>query len=87
MKIMSIKCNKWIMFSGAVEDHIENYVVPQYGDEPDDIAAGYSAEDCIKQVQKYAARFGRNSRSGQQKLDLYKMAHYLQMAANKLDSE
>lgn len=70
----------WRQFSDAVENHIETYTVPQYGDKGDDLASEYSAEDCLQQVKKYIARFGSNSREGQEQLDLFKMAHYIQMA-------
>jgi len=74
----------WKAFSDKVLNHIEIYTVPQYGDKGDDIATEYSSADCIKQVKKYAARFGTNSRPGQEELDLLKMAHYIQMAAEAL---
>lgn len=77
----------WLGFSVHVRDHIEGYVVPQYGDKGDDPASDYSVDDCIKQVQKYAARYGKNARPGQEKLDLMKMAHYIQMAYTQLERE
>lgn len=47
----------WNEFATKVADHIENYTVPQYGDAPNDNVESWSAQDCIAQVQKYAARY------------------------------
>lgn len=58
----------WNEFATKVADHIENYTVPQYGDAPNDNVESWSAQDCIAQVQKYAARFGNNQRTGQEEL-------------------
>lgn len=74
----------WNEFATKVADHIENYTVPQYGDAPNDNVESWSAQDCIAQVQKYAARFGTNQRAGQEELDLMKIAHYAQLAHDKL---
>lgn len=84
---MSKRGKNWVRFSNVVLDHIETYTVPQYGDEGSDLASTYSAEDCVKQAQKYIARFGKNSRPGQEKLDLIKAAHYLQMAHDLMEGE
>ena len=84
---MSKRAEDWKKFSAEVESHIENYTVPQYGDKGDDIASEYTSEHCINQVKKYAARFGKNSRPGQERLDLLKMAHYVQMAFEALGVE
>ena len=75
----------WDKFQLQVLNHIETYTVPQYGDKGEDIASEYSTEYCLSQVKKYMARFGSNSRQGQEKLDLLKMAHYIQMAFEGLE--
>jgi hypothetical protein len=77
----------WNEFATKVADHIENYTVPQYGDAPNDNVESWSAQDCIAQVQKYAARFGTNQRAGQEELDLMKVAHYAQLAHDKLNKK
>ena len=74
----------WNEFAAKVADHIENYTVPQYGDAPDDNVEAWSAQDCIAQIQKYAARFGNNQHTGQEELDLMKIAHYTQLAMGKM---
>lgn len=71
---------KWMRFAEKVLLHIETYTVPQYGDESEDIASGYTVQHCMQAVKKYLARTGRNAREGQELLDLMKMAHYVQMA-------
>ncbi|AEX56077.1 hypothetical protein KL1_00029 [Burkholderia phage vB_BceS_KL1] len=86
-RTLSVRGNDWQAFSAEVLAHIETYTVPQYGDKGEDIASDYSAQDCINGAKKYLARFGRNSRPGQDKLDLLKAAHYLQMAAMNLDEQ
>lgn len=77
----------WNEFAAKVADHIENYTVPQYGDAPNDNVESWSSQDCIAQIQKYAARFGANQRAGQEELDLMKIAHYAQLAMCKLHRE
>jgi hypothetical protein len=62
-----------------VSSHIEDYTVPQYGDKNNDQASDYEPEEFILQIKRYIARFGKNSRPGQDELDLLKIAHYAQM--------
>lgn len=81
---MSKRAEDWNSFAKEVETHIQEYTVPQYGDKGEDIASEYSAEHCVAQIKKYAARFGKNSRPGQDALDLKKIAHYAQMAHEAL---
>ena len=40
----------WIKFSTDVGRHINEYVVPQYGDEPDDLVSGYTVEECATRL-------------------------------------
>ena len=82
---MSKRGNNWMRFAEQVKKHIDTYTVPQYGDEGADLASSYTAADCVKQANKYLARFGKNSREGQERLDLKKAAHYLQMAHDLLE--
>lgn len=71
----SKRAEEWIRFSNEVLAHIENYTVPQYGDYPDDQMTEWTIPECFKAVTKRVARYGRNSREGQQNLDFKKMAH------------
>lgn len=81
------RTNQWNTFAAKVADHITNYTVPQYGDAPNDNVESWSAQDCLTQIKKYAARFGTNQRAGQEELDLMKIAHYAQLAHDKLKQE
>ncbi len=84
---LSKRGQEWLNFSEDVLTHAELYTIPQYGDMPSDQASKWSAQDCVTAILKYGARFGSNSREGQDKLDLMKIAHYACIAANKLGSE
>lgn len=81
---LSDRGQEWLCFSDSVLTHVENYTVPQYGDKGSDNVTEYTPEECILQSKKYAARFGRNQRDGQQLLDLIKSAHYNCLAWTKL---
>lgn len=83
---MSIRGTRFKDFAKEVELHIEAYTIPQYGDAPDDQIEAWSVEDCLKAVSKRIARYGRNSRPGQQKLDFLKMAHEIQIACEKWEA-
>ena len=76
----SLKSKDWERFNNDVNYHISTYVIPQYGDKGEDIASEYTVDDCIRNMKKYLARAGRNSRPDQDQLDLVKIAHYAQMA-------
>lgn len=81
---LSNRGQEWHYFANTVGNHIETYTVPQYGDAPDDQIAEWTPEQCAKQIAKYAARFGRNSRDEQDLLDMVKIAHYACLAYNKM---
>lgn len=84
-KNYSKRAFEWNNFSNVVLNHIENYTVPQYGDKGEDQCTEFSESDFITQMKKYLNRYGKNSREGQEKLDLLKIAHYACMLYNKLD--
>ena len=81
---MSKAADQWDKFADAVHIHVNDYVVPQYGDIDDELAKDWSAADCIKQAQTYAARFGKSNRIGEEELDLIKAAHWMQKAWQKV---
>ena len=68
--------DEWIEFSKKVLNHINDYTVPQYNDFPLDEITKFTPEECMSQIQRYVARFGKNARVGQDELDLIKIAHY-----------
>lgn len=84
---MSIRSHDWEAFSLDVHDHINEYTIPQYGDKGEDIASEYSVDDCFRNMKRYLARQGKNSRPGQESLDLIKIAHYAQMAYTLLGEQ
>ena len=80
----SQRAKDWVVFANRVTHHIDGYTVPQYGDAHNDQVAEWTAEHCVNQLSKYASRFGSNARGGQDLLDLLKIAHYAQLAYDKL---
>lgn len=76
---LSKRGDDWANFSAAVITHIEDYTVPQYGDKGVDQCTEFTITDFQTQIKKYANRMGKNSRPGQDKLDLLKICHYCQM--------
>lgn len=83
---MSERAKDWDHFSDVVRTHIDCYTVPQYGDKGEDILTDVTPQYCADQIKKYASRHGRNSRPGQDRLDLLKIAHYAQVAYEKLSA-
>jgi len=81
--VMSERERQWIEFSERVLKHLREYTVPQYGDVGEDEITNYTVKDCVKQVEKYAKRYGSQSREGQQELDFIKIAHYAQCSWDK----
>jgi len=83
----SLRSTEWLDFSSEVFTHIETYTVPQYGDKGSDQCSEFSESDFITQMKKYLNRYGKNSREGQQKLDLLKVADYACMLHTKLTED
>jgi hypothetical protein len=81
---MSKRGDDWIKFSMRVLRHIEDYTIPQYGDKGSDNLDKYTPDDCIKQVEKYLSRRGKNQRDGNDEMDILKAAHYLQVYWDKM---
>lgn len=84
---LSVRGSEWSRFADQVLEHIEMYTVPQYGDKPDDNVEEWDSYDCMKQVSKYLKRLKTGQRPGERKRDLLKIAHYTQMAHDKLNVE
>lgn len=84
----SIRGINWDLFAATVKTHITEYTVPQYGDYPNDQVTPWTAEDCVKAIRKYAARFGTGQRGQKDALmDMIKIAHYASMAYEKMENE
>jgi hypothetical protein len=75
---------EWNEFADKVLTHIDTYTVPQYGDKGEDNVTKWTTKDCVLAIKKYLARFGRNSRKGQETMDMLKIAHYACLIYNKL---
>ena len=83
----SNKSQQWQGFSEQVDDHIENYVVPQYGDYPDDMAENFTTADIKAQLQRYVGRIGSNARGPvEAHRDCLKIAHYACLLRSKIGS-
>lgn len=81
----SMRRMMWDVFGGIVAMHIDSYTVNQYGDFPNDQLANWTPDQCVKQIQKYAARYDTNARGEDERLlDLLKIAHYASVAFLKL---
>jgi hypothetical protein len=86
--MQSKRGNEWIEFAAKVLYHIENYTVPQYGDDPNDRFAEMSADEVMVDLKKYLARLGRNQRGEVEQLrDLLKIAHVACVVEAKMRSE
>lgn len=84
LKVSTARGAEFLKFASKVLAHVEHYTVPQYGDAPDDPISEWTAEDCVRAIQKRTNRFKRQAREGQDKLDLLKIAHEACVAYNKL---
>ena len=84
---VSKRALEWTIFENIVKRHINEYTLPQYGDKGDDQCSEFTEADFITQIKKYANRMGRNSREGQDQLDLLKIAHYCAMLWTKREED
>jgi len=82
---LTLKGDQWIDFSADTLAHIEEYVVPQYGDFPDEMIEGFSVDDIRKQIDRYLKRVGKNSRGQREdERDCLKIAHYACFLHNRI---
>lgn len=72
----SLKAKMVLDFTQILLDHI-NYTVSQYEDADKDIISTWTPEKVITNIERYLKRFDKNSRPGQEKLDIIKMVDYL----------
>lgn len=71
---------EFVKFAYHTLKHVEGYTVPQYGDKGDDNATGYTGNDYVVQIRKYANRLESGQRGDEEKeRDLFKLAHYAAM--------
>jgi len=85
------KAEQWRYFSKLVEEHIESYVVGQYGDFPDKTIAKFTPEKIQAKLESYVDRIGKGQRGAKdQQRDCLKIAHfacYLYMLAKYGDAQ
>ena len=82
------KEREFAKFALEVIEHIKDYVIPQYGDYPDAMIAGFSVADIKAQLVRYAGRIGSNARGEREaERDCMKMAHYACLLLMKLRQE
>ena len=80
----------WERFHRQVKRHIVSYTIPQYENEDaqQDQVGAWTAGDCIRAIQRYVTRSGKGQRGPKEELrDLLKIAHYAQLAYEKLKDE
>jgi len=69
----------WREFADAVEAHIRDYTIPQYGDYPHDQMSTFTDEDITTSIQRYENRRGKGARGiAEEMRDCLKIAHYCQ---------
>ena len=84
----SKKAGQWVSFSSEVFTHIEEYVIPQYGDFGNDQATGFTSKDIKENLQRYVSRIGVNKRGKVEAIrDAIKIAHYACLLKDKLEQE
>jgi hypothetical protein len=73
----SKRAKSFLSFASHVADYIDDYTVPKYGDSGKDLCSGYTFEQCMREIAKYAAR---NISKHGKRHDIEKIVHYAQMA-------
>ena len=75
---MFSKIDQWRQFSSVVEEHISEYVKPQYGDFPDKTIKKFTPEKIQGKLEAYVDRIGKSSRGPEDALrDCFKVAHFM----------
>lgn len=75
---ITTKLKQWRAFSKEVENHILNYVKPQYGDFPDKTIAKFTPEKIQGKLEAYVDRIGKSSRGLIDEIrDCLKVAHFM----------
>jgi len=84
------KKDLWQAFSAQVEKHIDEYVLPQYGDFPDEHINELTIEAIKGKLSSYVRRIGtvdkhRGEFGAVQ--DMYKIAHFCSFVWQKLNAK
>ena len=83
------RLKQWMDFELQVHRHINTYTREQYAN-PDgqEQVETFTSSDCWKNMERYFNRRNANTRGNKEKLrDLIKVAHYAQLAYDKLKAE
>jgi hypothetical protein len=80
---------QWSKFNHQMNSHIIDYTLEQYGNpEGDEQVDSFTVDDCWQNIQRYYNRRNASVRGNREKLrDLIKVAHYAQLAYDKLKVE
>lgn len=83
------RLKQWIDFERQMHLHIQTYTREQYGNpEGQEQVDGFTVADCWTNMERYFNRRRANTRGNVEKLrDLIKLAHYAQLAYDKLKVE
>lgn len=83
------RLSQWKHFNEQMERHIEQYTKPQYGSsEGTEQVDSFTVADCWREMQRYYNRRNVAVRGSKEQLrDLIKVAHYAQLAYDKLVEE
>ena len=74
-----ITLEQWREFASAVEAHIRDYTIPQYGDYPHEQMSTFTDEDIKTSIARYENRRGKGARGIEEEMrDCLKIAHYCQ---------
>lgn len=83
--VSSEKIREWRRFSEAVEQHIRDYTIPQYGDGPDAMIESQDVEFCWQQIERYLRRRNVAVRGREEQIrDVLKVAHYASFIWRKM---
>lgn len=80
----------WQRFHEQMLLHIEQYAKKQYENEDHtkDQVGAWTSADCVKSMERYFNRHGKNLRGPKEALrDMLKIAHYAQLGYDKLKAE
>lgn len=83
-----VRLQEWWNFSDDVEEHIQEYTIPQYGDYPQDQLTTTTNECIVHDMKRYLNRFGKGQRGIKEAMrDMLKVAQYAGVLYNRLQQE
>lgn len=83
-----VRLQEWWNFSEDVEEHIQEYTIPQYGDYPQDQLTTTTNECIVHDMKRYLNRFGKGQRGHREAMrDMLKIAQYAGVLYNRLQKD